>query len=832
MRVPLSWLKEFTPVEEAPENVARALSFLGLVVEGTEVVPEPFAGIVVARVLSTRPHPGADRVQLVEVDAGDGEALQIVCGAFNMKAGDIVPLATLGTVMPSGLEIGRRKVRGQWSNGMLCSAPELGLGPEGPEPAIFILAPGSALPGQPLAGAFGFRADVVFDLEVSPNRGDCFSVAGVARDLAAGLGLPFSLPETAHVVNDDVQRAAVAVEADAEALCPRFTGTVVENVEAAEVSPLVRRRLVLAGMRPINPVVDASNYVMVELGQPNHPYDIARLGGRALLVRRGKSGERMVTLDGTDRELCADDVVISDGEGVAVGVGGIMGGAAAEISANTTTVLLEVANFAPLAIAETGKRLGLLSEARTRFERGVDPELAPRAIDRFVEVLGPRARRGATTDVRSEPGRLTEVAFRAQRANVVLGTSLSAEECAGYLGRLGFEALSQGDGQWVFSVPSWRFDCTREVDLVEEVARIYGYDNIPRAMPPRSSRSSLLAGWQRARRRVREVLAGTGASEAWTSTFVSARELELAGLAPADAVGVENPLDVSQALLRTSLLPGLLRAVRSNFERQAGALALFELGDVFSAAQAKEGPGRARGMEAGSFVYRAVEGVVEWEQLGIVAIGAGVDATYAARMWEVLAGALRLEGAALLPVEGPADGGSHAARPGELGALGATAAAQSFHPGRRAVIVVGGKAAGVLGELAPEVASRNGLPGRVAVVLADLGVMFSAPTRPLVALEVSKYPAVDLDMAFSVAEGVPAGEVWATVKEAAGDLAEEVVLFEVWRDASLGEGRRSLNFRARLRAADRTLTEADVAKVRERVAAAAADRHAAALRGV
>ncbi len=843
MRVPLSWLREFTPVEEPADRIADALSFLGLVVEASEAVPSPFDGIVVARVLATRPHPSADRVHLVDVDAGDGEARQVVCGAFNMKEGDLVPLATLGAVMPNGMEIGRRKLRGEWSNGMLCSAPELGVGPEGPSPAIFVFAPGSVSPGQPVAEAFGFGADVVFDLEISPNRGDCFSVVGVARDLAAGLGLPFSISEPPHFVAGDIEAPVIKVDPAAFELCPRFTGTVVEGVGEASVSPLVRRRLTLAGMRPISPVVDASNYVMLELGQPNHPYDLSRLRGRGLGVRRGRSGERLVTLDGVERQLCPDDIVISDAEGTAVGLGGIMGGAGAEISSTTTTVLLEAANFDPLAISATGSRLGLLSEARTRFERGVDPELALRAVDRFVELLGPGVRRGPTVDARQGLPAPLEVPFRASRANAVLGTSLSEQQCASLLGRLGFEPVHRDEpgrdglgGPLVFRVPTWRPDCTREVDLVEEVARIHGYGNIERTLPPRPSKPCGLAEWQRARRSVRVVLAGTGASEAWSSTFLSKRDLELAGLGTAGAVAVENPLDSSQSILRTSLLPGLLRAARSNRERQAGALSLFEVGNVFAVPAALEarvtggqvprgaaaeaeslGPSSGAG---GGLVYRAVKGIVEWEQLGMVAVGSGVDAGYGARAWEVLAGALRLSAPAL--VAAPMEGAP---------IFGALAVTGALHPGRRAVMTVAGRSVGVLGELAPEVAARSGLVGRVAVLLADLGRLLSHPPRPWLAHGVSKYPAVDLDMAFSVAEVVAAADVHLTVTDVAGDLAEDVVLFEVWRDSSLGEGRRSLNFRARLRAADRTLTDDEVANVRERVAKAVAERHEGQLRG-
>ena len=807
MRAPLSWLREFTPADGSPEEIGRALSFLGLVVESTDIVGPPLPGIIAARVLATRAHPAADRIQLVDVDAGDGEALQICCGAFNMKEGDLVPLATLGTVMPSGLEISRRKLRGEWSNGMLCSAPELGIGPEGPAPAIFVLPPGSATPGEPVAEALGLGADVVFDLEISPNRSDCFSIAGIARDLAAGMRLPFSLPPPPHVVFPDVEQANVRVDEAAIPLCRRFTGTVIEGVSEAVVAPLVMRRLTLAGMRPISPVVDVSNYVMLELGQPNHPYDLDRLAGRGLVVRRGGEGEEIVTLDGVTRRLTADDCVIADAEGGAVGIGGIMGGATAEISSETTTVLLEAANFDPRSVSATGKRLGLLSEARTRFERGVDIEVAGAAVDRFVELLGPAVRRGETSDLLISPPLPVRITLRTSRANAVLGTSLRPEECAGLLVPLGFGPVATTDETFEVSVPTWRPDCNREIDLIEEIARIYGYDKIARSLPPRPAAAVGLTNYQKGRRQVREVLVGSGASEAWTNTFLSDMDLAQAGLDPSVALELENPLDRSQRLLRTSLLPGLLNAARFNIERQAGAFSLFELGSVFRS-------------PAPGYSGVLIEGVMEWEQLGLLAVGAGVDGGYAARTWEVLAAGLRLD----RPSVGPLKlGQTHQT-------IGAMAIAGSLHPARRAALVAGAQEVGVAGELAPEIAERYDLKGRVAVVMVDLGALLDAPRRSWEARQVSRYPAVDLDMAFVVDDDIPASDVEETIQEGAADLAESVALFDVWRDPSIGEGKRSLAFRARLRAADRTLTEQDVATVRERVASEALRRHGAALR--
>jgi phenylalanyl-tRNA synthetase beta chain len=823
MRAPLSWIRDFTPVEGSLEEIARTLSFLGLVVEGTEEIGPALPGIVVAHVLATRPHPSADRIHLVDVDVGDGEALQICCGAFNMKAGDLVPLATLGTVMPSGLEIGRRKLRGEWSNGMLCSALELGLGPEGPAPAIYLLPPGAGEPGQALADVLGFGEDIVFDLEVSPNRGDCLCVAGVARDLAAGLRAPFAIPEPRHVVSEGVERAQVAVDGDAAGLCPRFTGTVIEGVADAMVAPLVARRLALAGMRPISPVVDVSNYVMLELGQPNHPYDLDRLAGRGLNVRRGRPGEEIVTLDGAVRRLSPKDCVIADATGAGVGVGGIMGGAAAEISAATTTVLLEAANFSPEAISSTGKRLGLNSEARARFERGVDIELAPRAVDRFVELLGPRVLRGPTADVRAASAPPPPVVLRTERVNLVLGTSLSPSECAELIAPLGFEATPAEGTSFEVKVPTWRRDCSREVDLIEEVARAHGYDNIARTLPERPFGGAGLTDYQKGRRRARELMAGSGADEAWTSTFLSEADLDRAGLESSPAVRLENPLDQSQGLLRTALLPGLLQAVRFNRERQAGALSLFEIGRVFRVAP-PEGP---QGL---------VEGVLEWEQLGLVAVGDGVDAAYAVRAWQVLAGGTRVSGPAVVPWPGPTvvpwPGPTVVPWPGPTGTsgagTGALAVAGSLHPGRRAAVVGGGQVIGVVGELAPELAERHDLTGRVAVLLVDLAGVLGAVAEGWQIRPASRYPASDLDMAFFVGDDVVAGALEATLREAAGELAEEVGLFDVWRDAS--RGRRSLAFRARLRAPDRTLTDPEVAEMRERAAAAALERHGAVLR--
>ncbi|HET9692000.1 MAG TPA: phenylalanine--tRNA ligase subunit beta [Acidimicrobiales bacterium] len=804
MRAPLSWLRDYAPFPDDVDLLARTLSELGLVVDGVERVGEGLDGVVVARVAAIRPHPQADRIRLVDVDRGDGggETLQVACGAWNFAEGDLVPFATVGAVLPGGMEIGRRKMRGEWSNGMLCSPSEVGLPPVPGVDGLLILEPGLAAPGTPFADALGIEPDVVFDLDVTANRPDALCVAGVARDLAAALQLPFTWPDVGAVAVDPaLPAAAVRVDPAASSLCPRFTGTVLEGVRVGPSPAWIARRLTLAGMRPINNVVDVSNYVMLDVGQPNHAYDLATLGGGGIEVRRARADEQVVTLDGATRTLQPDDCVICDATSVPVGIAGVMGGADSEISDATTSVLLEAAWFAPMAVARTGTRLRLTSEARHRFERGVDPLVADRAVARFADLLAaagnPGLRRGPTTDVRDE-GELPApptVVLRTARVAALLGAPLTDDEVAGLLTRLGFGCRPHGDGVFAVEIPSWRPDSDREIDVVEEVARLHGYGRIPRTLPTAPRTAAGLTPHQQGRRRVRAALVGAGLSEAWTTTFLAPGDLERAGL-PGGAVRVANPLDAAESLLRTSLLPGLLKAVRHNVDRQQPDVRLFEVGRVFD-------------LPIGDATLPA-----ETELLGVVCAGAGVDGRLAARLWGRLAAGLRL-----------------AAPPGE--ALVA-AAAPGLHPGRSAHVVdPNGQPLGVLGEVDDEVARAYGVPGRLAWLQVDLARLLALPTAPWAAPAISRFPASDIDLAFLVPASVPAAAVAATIRSAAaGGPAplESVRLFDAYRDPSLGEGRRSLAYRLRFRSDERTLTDAEIGAARTAVIAAVESACDAALR--
>jgi phenylalanyl-tRNA synthetase beta chain len=788
MKVLLSWLRDFAPIEGDPVALGEHLSDLGMAVEQLDVLGEGLDGIVVAKVLATRPHPNADKIQLVDVDVGDGEALQIACGAFNMAPGDLVPLAPVGTVMPDGVEIGRRKLRGEWSNGMLCSARELGLGAD--HGGIHILPAGLPV-GTPFAEAMGIRSDVLYDLEINPNRPDAMSVAGVARDLAARLRVPFTLPEP---VVDEVPAARIGdvhVEVEAADLCGRFTARVLRDVSIGAADPAIARRLTLLGMRPINSLVDVSNYVMLELGQPNHPYDLAKVRGGGLRVRRARPGEAMVTLDGVERTFTGDDLLICDGDDRPVGIAGIMGGAETEIDASTTDVLLEMAWFLPISIAKTSRRVRLRSEASARFEKGTDPEIIDLAHRRFAELVaasGARLETG-TVDVRGELPDRRPVTVRTARLNRLLGTDLGAGEIADLLAPIGFAATVNGDDTAV-TVPPWRYDSSTEIDVVEEVARHYGYAKIGTRLPP-SPHAGRLTDRQLERRRLRSLLVGRGLSEAMPLPFLAPGDLERSGL-PGDGIEIANPLVSEESVLRTSLLPGLVKALATNASRRNTGVGLWEIGHVFR--RPAEGDGN------GSLPD-------EREMLG-VALG-GRDAADAVHEWRAVAEVLSVRG---VEVHNETVAGLHPTRSGRL-------------------VGPAGDTVGAIGEVDPAVLEAHGITERVGWVEVDLDVVAGLPHDPHVYRPVSIYPSSDIDLAFEVDDTVPAGAIEGMLRDAAGDRLASLRLFDVYRGPGIAAGRRSLAYTLRLDAPDHTLTDDEVAAVRRRCIDAVEGAFPATLRG-
>ena len=785
MKVLLSWLNEFAPLGDDADALGDVMSDLGMAVEEQAAVGEGLDGVVVAKILEISPIDGADKIRAVQVDAGDGEATPVVCGASNIAVGDVVPFATVGAVLPGDFTIKARKMRGVDSHGMLCSAKELGFGTD--HAGIWLLEDGLPL-GAPLRGALDLEPDVLYDLEINPNRPDAMSVAGVARDVAARLGVPFVRPEPAVVRSGDPVAGSASVEILDTDLCGRFHASILRDVTVGDSPQWMANRLIQLGMRPINALVDISNYVMLELGQPNHPYDLAKIPGAGLRVRRAVGGETLVTLDEVERQLVPDDLLICAADDTPVGIAGVMGGASCEIDASTTDVLLENAWFLPMSISRTSRRLGLRTEASARFEKGCDPEVLDLAAERFAQLAGDICGASAAPGPVVATGELPDrapVRVRVGRVNGLLGTDLSRDAMRDLLDPIGFTSTPDGDDAIAVTVPSWRFDSSTETDVAEEVARMHGYSNIA-PVPLTASRIGSLTPWQVERRTLRRALVGMGLAEAQPMPFLAPDELARCGLDDA-GIRLANPLVAEESVLRTSLLPGLVQAVAFNAQRRQLGVGLFEIGHIFG--QPREGE------------------LLPDEREQLAAIRAGRDASAAVEMWHVVADTLAVVDARLTnePVPG-------------------------LHPTRSGRIVVAGERIGELGEIDPEVAEAHGIVERVAWMSLDLSRLAALPHGERPYRLVSRYPSADIDLAFEVRDDVPVDEVESTLRESVGELVAEIRLFDVFRGDPVGAGRRSLAFALRFQAADRTLTDAEVQELRQRAIVAVESAHEATLR--
>ena len=541
MKLTLAWLKEFAPLVGSPEAIADQLAELGLPVEEMTAVGAPVAGVVTARILDVRAHPKADRIRLVDVDAGDGVPLQICCGAPNLFEGDIVPLAKIGTTMPNGMEIAYREMRGEPSNGMLCSARELGLGSDAE--GLLLLNRDLSL-GEPVFNAIGIGPDVVFDLDVTPNRPEALCVAGVARDLAALQGVEFAYPAAPAASTIEPAAAALcSVRIEDPQLCGQFSLRALSGLQVTSSPMWMQMRLAWAGMRPINNVVDVSNYVMLELGQPSHAFDLDKVPDGALVVRAARDGEKIVTLDDKERTLSSDDGVIADGTDQAVAIAGVMGGATTEISQGSTRVLLEMAWWDPLRIEATAVRHQLHSEASLRYKRGVDTAIAPRALDRFVQLLGETCDLAVHEGVVIADGDLPApavISVRPTRMSAILGQSIDESTIRSLLEPIGFTVGDAKDGSVPVTAPTFRPDCQSEIDIIEEVARHRLYSKIVPTVP-RPPQTGSLSPRQTRERRLRAAFVSLGLDEAMPLPFLAPGELERSGLDPV-GIPIANPL--------------------------------------------------------------------------------------------------------------------------------------------------------------------------------------------------------------------------------------------------------------------------------------------------
>jgi phenylalanyl-tRNA synthetase beta chain len=807
MRVPMSWLADHVEVDLPALALADRLTDGGLEVESVDRVGEDIAGVLTARVLAVEPHPRADRLALVRIEAG-GDEREVVCGAHNYAAGDVVAWAAPGAKLPGGVEVGRRQVRGVWSEGMLASAAELAVYDD--HSGILVLPPDTPV-GADLVEAAGLR-DAVLQIKTYPNRGDTLSVRGVAREAALVLDtglipLDLAVPET----GPPAASLATVEVSDAEG-APVYTARVVQGVDADRPAPLwMARRLWLYGQRPLGAVVDVTNYLLLDQGQPLHAFDLDRVPGRRILVRRAHDGETLRTLDGRERHLTADDTLITAGE-QALALAGIMGGEDTEVRADTRNVLIESAHFPPETVRHTMRRLRMSTEGGERWARGVDPAGAAPAGDRAAALMA-RLAGGTVAAGRLEAGpgvpRREPVRLDWARSSRRLGAPADPEFAAEKLRSVGCTVEASGPSELTAVPPTWRFDLEGWADLEEEVARRWGYGNLPATLPPATG--GHLTSEQRLRRQLREVLAGMGLTEVVSWPFTSQSALDRLGL-PADdprrtALRIRNPISEEAPELRTTMLPGLVDVARRNLARALPTAAVYELGPVFL-------PAGADANRSGHDAGRPAEPA----QLGLLLAGQrpGGRLDDPQRPFD------------LFDLKGVVEG-----LLATLGADGISFRAEEplpFHPGRCAGVLLYGRPLGLLGQLHPRVAAACELPAASFAAELELGALLQAipPMRP--ATTPSPFPELSFDVAFLVPPGTPAGALEGVLREAGGELLVRLSLFDAYQGAPLPAGHTNLAYRVVMQAPDRTLTDGDARAVRDRMEELARRRLKAVLR--
>ena len=802
MRVPLPWLREYCDPDLDVRAIEERLTMTGTKVEAIHHHGVASTeGFVVGRVLSAERHPDADRLKLCTVDLGGEEPAQIVCGAPNVAAGQTVAVACPGALMPDGRRLGRAKLRGVVSEGMILSESELELGSGGAGIMVLddLVIDAELAPGTPLADVLPIAMDV-FELEITPNRPDCLGVYGVARELHAASGAPLVGEPWSDDPGSEGALGGAQVTVECPDLCPRFTARVFEDVTVAQSPLWLKARLAAAGMRTINNVVDLTNYAMLLSGQPLHAFDLDRVAGARLTVRRAREGERVETLDGQTRTLDGEMVVIEDAQGP-TSIAGLMGGARSEVQPDTTRVLLEVASWSGPNIHRSSWALGLRSEASGRFEKGLAPEQCMHAqaiaTRLMVELCGATLAPG-TIDVGWEPKPAQSIRLREARVRAILGVSVAVERQAEILRALDFSTEPAADGLQVGVPALRREDVTREVDLIEEVARIDGLERLPATLPARRGAAGRLTHAQRVRRAAEDAMVGRGLHEIVGWSFTEPGLLDRLRL-PAEhemrrVVAVENPLSDGQSIMRPTLLGSLLDAARHNVSRNGPDVAVFESGTVYRAAS--EGPLAD-----------------EHHALGVLLSGA-----LAPRSWR-----------------GAHEQADFFAAKALLGALldrfhldwsVAPGSWPFLHPGRSAAVLAHAGSSevvqlGFLGELHPLVAGAWDL-GRTAAFAVDLGrLAAAAAAAPVAAFRAfGSFPSLRQDLAVTLPVSVPVAEVLDRVRAKAGESLDEVDVFDVYAGEQVGEGRRSLALSLSFRALDRTLTDEDIAPVRGRIVAA------------
>jgi len=817
MKLPLSWLRKFVNVDAPASEIADRLSAAGLVVENIEKVEPAFRGVVIAKVVEARKHPNADRLSLCQVDAGPKGRFSVVCGAPNVKSGMVAALAMVGARL-AGVDKGQpgdgaprledlppleaATIRGVRSEGMLCSERELKLSAD--HGGILEL-PADAPVGSELAD-FLLLSDAVLDVEITPNRGDCLSIIGLAREVAAIYGLKLNVAKARLPKRTANSAARFSVDIIAPDLCPRYAALAMTGVTIGPSPIRLRRRLELCGMRGLNNVVDATNYVMLETGQPLHAFDLSRIADGKIIVRRAGQDREFTTLDNLQRELQPDDLMIAD-PGKPLAIAGVMGGLNSEVSDSTHTILLESAYFEPSTIARTSRRLQLHSEASYRFARGIDRAGQVNALARVAELIAAFAGArpaGDVTDVEAKPATPREIIFDLAAMQSLIGASIPPSETKRRLKAIGAEITPAGRGSLKVVPPTWRADLNEPADLAEEVARLGGLNDVPSGMPERIASRSGENPLRLFLRGTREVMLGAGLNEVRTLAFVAPADNErFSGiLSEVQAVKVQNPLSAELSELRRSLMPGLVAALQFNLNRQAAAFHAFEVGKVFA-------------MRGDSATETLVLAGLSYGQYLVPAIGqAGIDGGF-------------------FSVKGILEAWFDAMNLRERISFDAAVAdaVPFLHPARAAAISLEGSRVGYLGELHPREAMRLELGAPCAVCELDLTKLISYGFTPRETIEIPpRFPAVRRDVALVLERDLPAETVVRTVREAASPLLEIVEVFDVYEGQGIASGRKSVALACRYRAKDRTLTDEEVNRVHSAVVELARTRLGAELR--
>lgn len=784
MNVTLNWLKNYINFEFSPSELADRLTMLGVEVESIKQLGAELEGVIVGSVTSIRPHPNADKLVLCQVDTGGTEALQIVCGAPNAREGMLAPVATIGATLPVGLTIKRAKLRGETSEGMLCSEKELGLS----EDAAGLMELSTDIPvGTPLSRALGLD-DVVFELEITPNRPDCLSLIGIAREIRAETGNLLKLPTVDLQESNINVRDLTSVTIDAPDLCPRYAARVIQGVKVTESPAWLQQHLASVGIGVINNIVDITNFVLMEYGQPLHAFDYDKLTENRIVVRRATEGEQITTLDEVERELTPDMLVIADAE-KPVALAGIMGGYDSEITETTCDVLLESAYFNPSSVRATAKALGISTEASYRFERGTDQGVVLAALDRAAQLIAELASGTVcegTVDVYPGQQPLTQIQLRPERVNFVLGTMLEAAEMVQILNRLGFDVDTTGEVYQV-TVPTFRSDVTREIDLIEELARVHGYDNIPTTLPKGDIPVPAPNSKTEVRRCIKHFLLAAGMMEAVNYSFCDPNCFDKIRLNANDplrnTLQLRNPLSPEMSVLRTTLTPSLLENAQHNRNHQIDSIALFETGSVFVHDGEEKEPERVAGVLAGqigegvySDPYRPpdffdIKGLVE----GMLEACGVVDWT-------------------LQKTDVP-----------------------TFHPGRNAEMLMGDKWIGVFGEAHPEVLENYDLPYKAYLFEFDLEGLADTATFAKRFEPISIYPKVARDLAIVVDKEILSDMPTELIYTTGGDSVDSVRLFDVYEGEQVPEGKKSLAYTITYHSATETLTDKAVNALHDKV---------------